>query len=178
MSLMSRLNDWSGDIEPQVLSLELRKGKDEFLENRRKITALNLVAAGAMGAIVLYQMGIIDHLPEPDVAGFNADKVDASSEAYQKLNMPDAVLGLLSYATTMSLAASGGADRAREAPLVPIAMAAKAVADALQAGKLTWDQWAKHKAFCSYCLLAAGVTFAAVPLALPEARAAWRKMVE
>lgn len=57
MSLTSRLNDWSGDIEPQVLSLELRKGRDEFLENRRKITGLNLVAAGAMGAIALYQMG-------------------------------------------------------------------------------------------------------------------------
>lgn len=112
------------------------------------------------------------------MAGLNADKVDAAAEAYRKLNMPDAVLGLLSYAATMSLAASGGADRAREAPLVPIAMAGKVIADALQAGKLTWDQWAKHKAFCSYCLLAAGVTFAAVPLALPEAREALKRLMD
>ncbi len=46
--------------------------------------------------------------------------------------------------------------------------------DALGAGKLTVDQWTKHRAFCLWCLLAAGATFASVPLVLPEARAALR----
>ena len=39
-------------------------------------------------------------------------------------------------------------------------------------GRLTIDQWTKHRALCSWFLLAAGATFATVPLAIPEARAA------
>jgi hypothetical protein len=47
--------------------------------------------------------------------------------------------------------------------------------DAVQAAKLTWEQWAKHRAF-SWCLLAAGATFAAVLLMIPAARAALRSI--
>ena len=72
----------------------------------------------------------------------------------------------------MGLAAMGGADRATQRPWIPLALAAKVLVDAAQSGKLTVDQWTKHRAFCFWCLLAAGATFATVPLALPEARAA------
>ena len=58
-----------------------------------------------MGFIFLYQLGLIKHLPEPPLPGFNADKVDASSEAYAYFATPDAVLGLTSYAITIGLAA-------------------------------------------------------------------------
>ena len=51
-------------------------------------------------------------------------------------------------------------------------MAGKVVFDAAQAGKLTWDPWAKHSAFCFWCLVAAGATFGMLPLVWPEARAA------
>lgn len=44
--------------------------------------------------------------------------------------------------------------------------------DAVQAGILTWDQWARHRAFCLYCLIGASATFAALPYTLPEAMAA------
>ena len=53
-------------------------------------------------------------------------------------------------------------------------MAAKGGIDAVRAAKLTWKQPAEHRASCSWCLLAAGATFAAVPLVIPEARAALR----
>ena len=43
-----------------------------------------LAAAGSMGLIALYQMGIIRHLPEPPFPMLDADKVDASSEAYER----------------------------------------------------------------------------------------------
>ena len=81
-----------------------------------------------------------------------------------------------SYAVTLGLAALGGPDRARTRPWVPLALAGKVALDALQAGKLTWDQWARHRAFCSWCLLAAGATLAMVPLVLPEARAALEQL--
>jgi uncharacterized membrane protein len=174
--LTRTFDDWVSADNASALSHELRHGSGEFLERRRKAAMLSLVSIGSMTMISLYQLGIISHLPEPPLPGLNADKVDASGEAYEKLAMPDGVLGLHSYATTLAFTAAGGADRAQTKPWIPVALAAKATVDALQAGKLTWDQWAKHRAFCSWCLLAAGATFATLPQVLPEARAALRNL--
>ena len=151
------------------LSWELRAGEGKFLKQRRGIVALGLAAAGSMGLIALYQMGILKHLPEPPLACFDADQVDASDEAYGHLQMGDAFLGLGSYAVTMGLAAMGATNRATTQPWIPLALLAKTGADAVQAARLTVDQWTKHKAFCFWCLLAASATFAALPLAVPEA---------
>ena len=63
----------------------------------------------------------------------------------------------------MILAAMGGEDRAGQRPWLPLALAGKVALDALGAGKLTIDQWTKHRAFCLWCLLAAGATFAKRP---------------
>ncbi len=104
-------------MKPEELSRQLRQGSGEFLARRRKIVGLALTAAGSMGLISLYQMGIIKHLPEPPLPYFDGDKVDAAAEAYAMLSTPDAVIGLGSYATTLGLAAMGGQDRAtREQP--------------------------------------------------------------
>ncbi len=104
--------------------------------------------------------------------------MDASPEAYRYLSTPDGVLGLASYAATAVLASMGGPDRARTTPWLPLLAAAKTGADAAQAAKLTRDQWTEHRAFCSWCLLAAAATFATVPLVLPEARDALRRLRE
>lgn len=162
------------DARARALSHELRTGDDQHLRRRRGVVALSLLAAGAMGVITLFQMGLTTHVPEPPLPKLDADKVDASAEAYGKLATPDAVLGLGSYAATMTLAAMGGADRARTQPWIPLALAAKVAFDVAQAGKLTVDQWTKHRAFCFWCLVAAGATFAMAPLVVPEAREALR----
>lgn len=163
-------------MKPEKLSHQLRTVDTEHLRGRRRVLQLALGAAGCMGVISLYQMGVIRHLPEPPLPRLNADAVDASAEAYARLSTPDSVLGFASYAGTMVLAAMGGPDRARARPWLPLALGAKVAADAFQAGKLTIDQWAEHREFCSWCLLAAGLTFAALPAALPEARAALRTL--
>jgi len=163
-------------MKPEALSRQLRTGSGPFLARRRGIVGLSLVSVNAMGLIALYQMGIIEHLPEPPISGLDADKVDASAEAYAYVSTPDAFIGLGSYAVTMGLAAMGGEDRATQRPWIPLALAVKVLVDAAQAGKLTVDQWTKHRAFCFWCLLAAGATFATVPLAIPEARAALREV--
>ncbi|HEX4667723.1 MAG TPA: vitamin K epoxide reductase family protein [Chthoniobacterales bacterium] len=159
-------------MTPKQLSRQLREDDDDFLARRRGIVACGLAAAGAMGLIALYQIGIMKHLPEPPLSGFDADKVDASEEAYSYLQTPDAFIGLGSYAATMGLAAMGPKNRAQTQPWIPLALLAKTTADAAQAAKLTVDQWTKHKAFCFWCLLAAAATFAALPLAVPEGVAA------
>lgn len=163
-------------MKPEALSRELRSGSSRFLRLRRRSLSLSLIGAGAMAPIALYQMGVIRHVPEPPLPRLNADAVDASAEAYAILQTPDAVLGLGSYALTAVLTATGGEDRARARPWIPLALAAKVVVDAAVGGKLTVDQWTRHRAFCSWCLLAAGASFATVPLVIPEARAAMTRL--
>jgi uncharacterized membrane protein len=163
-------------MNPEELSEQLREGTGGFLAGRRRIATLALAAAGSMGVISAYQLGLIEHLPDPPLPFFDSDKVDASREAYSMFRVPDGTLGLGSYAATLVLAAMGGKDRAETAPLIPLALAAKVAFDAAQAGKLTVDQITKHRALCFYCLVAAGATFAAVPSVIPEARAAWREL--
>ena len=164
------------DRAARRLSRELRWGHHPHLARRRRLLALELAASGSMGLIALYQMGLLKQLPEPPLPYLDADKVDASAEAYRKLAMPDAALGFLSYAVTITLVAAGGARRARERPWLPLALAAKLGLDAVQAGKLSVHQWTRHRAFCFWCLIAAGTTFAALPLAWPEARDVWRRL--
>ena len=164
-------------MKPEELSRQLREGDGSFLARRRGVVGLSLVSAGSMALISLYQMGIIEHLPEPPLPRFDADKVDAAAGAYAKLLTPDAVIGLGNYAATLGLAAIGGQDRATERPWIPLALAAKVAFDAVQAGKLSVDQWTEHRAFCFWCLLAAGSTFATVPPVVPEARAALRQLL-
>jgi hypothetical protein len=160
--------------DPKALSEELRTSRHPHLRRRRQVIALSFAAAGAMQVVALYQSGILRKMPEPDLPRLDADRVDASREAYRILSVGDGFLGLASYATTALLAAAGPADRARRAPWLPLALAGKALADAAQAARLTVQQWTEHRAFCSWCLLAAGATFAALPLTWGEAREAWR----
>lgn len=164
-------------MTPQELSDQLRNGSGDDLARRRRVVGLSLVAVGSMGLIALYQMGIIKHLPEPPIPGLDADKVDASAEAYSRFDTPDGVLGLGSYAVTMGLAAMGGRERERERPWIPLALAAKVAFDTYQAGRLTVDQATKYKAFCFWCLISAAATFATAPLVVPEARAALRHLI-
>lgn len=173
MSSSSQSGFFSLDrIAPAELSRQLRTEDGGFLWERRGIISCALGAAGAMGLVSLYQTGVLSHLPEPDLPGFNADKVDASDEAYQWFSTPDGPIGLASYAGTTVLAAVGGRDRAQRIPLIPLVLAVKAGADAAMAAKLTRDQWTKHRAFCLWCLLAAGCSMGAAALAVPEAREA------
>jgi uncharacterized membrane protein len=168
--------------EARSVSRQLRLGKSPHLRRRRQILGLSLLASATMGYIALYQTGIINHLYEPPLHGLDGDKVDASEEAYEKRATPDAVLGLNSYATTATLAAMGPEDRAVRQPIIPLLLTGKLVLDAFQAAKLSWDQWAKHKTFCFWCLTATTASFLSLPLVFGETRdalkALWNKIRE
>ena len=120
----------------------------------------------------LYQFGILRRVPEPSLAGLDADAVDASGEAYAILRTPDSALGILSAGVTLVLAGIGPADRARQQPWVPVALLAKCVGDAIGGAYLTAEQVTKHGKICSWCTVSALALAASVPAAWPEARAA------
>ncbi|GAB1542898.1 hypothetical protein NUACC21_55720 [Scytonema sp. NUACC21] len=135
---------------------------------RRWIVGLSMVGA-AMGIIVsLYQIGILRHLPDPPIPYFDSDRVDASDYAYSRLATPDGFMMVTNYAITAWLAAAGGQDRARENPLLPIAMGIKLLFDAGVAAELAREEWNENQAFCAYCQMATLCSFASVAIAIPE----------
>src|ERR671930_1363873 len=159
-------------MDPTDLSQVLRETTDATMRRRRGVIGLSLAAAGSMGLIALYQAGVIRHIPEPPLPGLDADKVDASAEAFERLEVGDAFLGFVSYGVTMTLAAMGPPDRATREPWIPLMLAGKVAFDVATAAKLTVDQWTKHKAFCFWCLVAATATFATAPLVVEETQRA------
>lgn len=171
MSLV--LND---EHAAEALGHQMRESPDENMRRRRGAVGLSLVSIASMGVIALYQTGVLKHVPEPPLPGLDADRVNGSAQAYRYLSIPDAILGIGSYTATLSLSAMGAPDRARRQPWIPLAWAAKAIADAAVSAKLTLDQAKRYRAFCLWCLLAAGATFATVPLTFPEAGAAAREL--
>ena len=148
----------------------LRTEADADARRRRAVVGLSVASMAAMGVISAYQLGFVRRLPDPP--GFDSEAVVGSRRAYRYFGVPDGLLGLGSYAATAVLAAAGGNDRARRRPLLSLTFAGKVLFDLLNALKLTWDEWAKEKAWCSYCLLATACTLGAVPLVWPEAREA------
>src|ERR687887_1066122 len=165
-------------MEPEELSRAVRETTDRVMSQRRGVIGLSLAAAASMGVIALYQSGVIRHIPEPPLPGLNADKVDASAEAFERFEVGDAFLGFVSYGVTMTLAAMGPPGRAERRPWIPLALAGKVAFDVATAAKLTVDQWTKHRAFCFWCLTAATATFATAPLVVGEARRALTTVAE
>ncbi|MGK5448623.1 vitamin K epoxide reductase family protein [Streptomyces radiopugnans] len=156
----------------EQVSDDLRLGSGDFLGQRRRIAALGLGASAAYAVVGLYQFGLVRRLPEPPLPGLDAERVDASGEAYALLRTPDAALGLASAGVTLALTGMGNRRRHRERPWLVLAAAGKAVADAGTAALLFAEQLTKHRRVCSWCTAAAACHLAALPPALAEARAA------
>jgi uncharacterized membrane protein len=126
---------------------------------------------GSMTATSLLQTGVLKHLPDPPLPGFNSDKVNLSRAAFP-LGIPDGTLGLLAFATNLPLAALGGADRTQERPWVVLLAGAKAVFDAAVAGWYFYQQPTREKAWCILCLTAQVASLGILALAVPEAKTA------
>lgn len=159
------------------VSDDLRFGRSKTLTARRRQAALMLTASASLGVVSLYQLGLVRHLPEPPLPVFDADAVDASGEAYWLGLTSDAALGMASAAASLALIGMGADDRAKEKPLIPLLAVAKLASDAVGGVYLTAEQLSQHRKLCSWCLLASAAQVAAVPLALPEARAALRRLL-
>jgi len=158
-------------INPMKLRRDLQQDDSDDLWRRRAIIGLSRIGMGSMAAVTLLQSGVVKHLPDPPIDGFDSDKVNLSGEAFP-FGVPDGAIALASFAANLPLAAFGDADRAQTEPLVPVLAAAKAAADAVVAGYYFYQMPAKEKAWCGYCIVGALANFAIFALSIPEARKA------
>jgi uncharacterized membrane protein len=158
-------------LNPTRLRQDLQQNDSDDLRRRRAIICLSLIGMGSMAAVTLLQTGVVNHLPDPPISGFDSDRVNLSDEAFQ-FGVPDGALALASLAGNLPLAAFGDARRAHAHPVVPLAAAAKAAADAVAAGYYFYQMPAKEKAWCGYCIVGALANFAIFALTIPEARKA------
>lgn len=161
--------------KPQQLRKELQHSEKSDVNLRRAVIGLSLLGIGAMTAVSLFQTGIVKHLPDPPIDGFDSDKVNSSDTAYA-LGVPDGTLSLASLAANIPLAAFGGENRAEEKPLIPLAIAAKASVEAVVAGWYFYQMPTKEKAWCGYCILGAAANFGIAALTLAEAKRAWKNL--
>lgn len=160
----------------EAVSDALRRGDSAYLTGRRRTAVLQTAAAGALAVVGLYQFGVLRSVPEPALPGLDADRVDASGEAYQMLSTPDATLGIASAGVSLVLAGMGSARRHEEQPWIPLALLAKSLFDAAGGGYLFAEQLSKHRRICSWCTASSLLLIATVPAVLPEARAAWQAL--
>lgn len=156
------------------VSRTMRLGADRLTRARRAVAAADLAAVAALIPVAAYQCGLMRHLPEPRWRWLDADRVDASGEAFVALHTADAALGIASYAMTLALAATGSADRAWRRPWLVLAFGAKVLLDAGGAAMLTAEQVSRHRRLCSYCLAASLCSSVAVPVVVREAPVAAR----
>ncbi|MBD2464251.1 vitamin K epoxide reductase family protein [Oscillatoria sp. FACHB-1407] len=164
-------------MDPQQLSQELREGESPDLDRRRWIMGLSMVGATMAQIVTLYQTGVLKELPDLPIPFVDSDRVDAAPYAYSRLNTPDGPLMLINYGITAWLASTGGQNRAKENPLVPIAMGVKILFDAITAAELAREEWSENKAFCEYCQVATLCSFASLALAAPEVMTAVQSLL-
>lgn len=104
--------------------------------------------------------------------------MNTSDEAYS-YGGPDSPINILMHAVNLVLATTGGPDRAREQPWLPILAAAVEAPQWAVAAKYLFHQMPKvDKAWCPYCIVDALTHFATLALVLPEAARAARNLLD
>lgn len=154
---------------------DLRRNESADMWRRRASIGLSLVGMLSMGGPALLQTGLVKHLPDPPIRGFDSDKVNLSDDAFP-FGIPDGTIALAGFALNVPMAALGSGDRASEMPWAPLLSAAKSGIDAAISGWLFYKMPTKEKAWCIYCIVAFLVNLGLLGLAVPEARKALAAM--
>lgn len=130
---MSMVNDFLGH-SPEELRGDTRNDRGGHMRRRRGTVAVSLLGIGAMAFTSMLQMGMVRRLPDPPIRRFNTKKVNLSKEAFS-YGGPDSPIVILMHAINMVLATTGGADRARHHPWLPLLAAGLSGAQSAMAAK-------------------------------------------
>lgn len=154
---------------------ELRSGHSPSLRRRRRIAALAALGLVDFAVISLYQIGAIRRLPDLPGRLVDSNQVNAAVEAY-RMGAPDGPIAALLHAAEMVLASAGGSRRTGRHPAWDLLLAGAVAGGAAGALVYLRDMVFREAKACPYCLAGAAVSFAMVPLVIPEARDAWEAL--
>jgi hypothetical protein len=158
--------------EPEVLRRDLRSLNTPEILLRRAIVGASLIGTACMAITTLFQTGMIKHLADPPIEGFDSDRVNASDLAYG-WGMPDSPLSIGSHAASIALATAGGANRADTRPLLPLAATVVAAPGAVTAARyLFHDMPVTERGWCPYCIVDALAHIAVFGFTLWESKKA------
>jgi uncharacterized membrane protein len=118
------------------------------------LIAANSAAILTLIPVAAHQLGALKHLPDPPGAIFDSDAI-TESQAAHPFGIPDALPGLASYVTTLTLAIL-----AREHPTARKLLHAKLIADGSLATFNMARQVVTFRKLCSWCTGTALCTFA------------------
>ena len=124
--------------------------------------------AGAMFSLLpvaAHQIGMIKHLPDPPGSIFDSDRITTSRMAHP-FGVPDALLGLASYAVTLGLLLA-----TRYTAYAKPLLRAKLNVDATAAATNVIRQVVTFRRICSWCTATALCTAAIVSCGRRSARA-------
>ena len=103
------------------------------------------MALATLVPVALHQLGALEHLPDPPGRMFDSDGITESKMAHP-LGVPDALLGVASYGTTLALMMM-----ARRSETAKRVLGAKLVLDGAAAGFNAVRQVARFGKLCSWC---------------------------
>lgn len=139
---------------------EIRSKSDQLSACRRDIARWSAVGLLDFVPISLYQLGVIRHLPDLPGDLFDSDYVNASKDA-QVVNIPDAPVSLLLYATNLLLASV--AMKKKKVTIIDYLLAANSLGQAVGGGVYLYKMAAKQKKVCLYCVAGALINFTSLP---------------
>jgi uncharacterized membrane protein len=163
---------WLGT--PRAVRADLAHSDDGSIVARRTLAAASLGGIVAMAPVLLLQMGIVAHLPDPPLSGFHSDRVNRSEDAFL-FGIPDGALAITGFALNIVLAAAGA--RSRAPILAVLAMAETGLAAAIS-GWYFSKMPRQEKAWCGYCIAAALASAVAFASTVPEGVRAGRRMLD
>lgn len=111
---------------------------------------------GMLAVVAAYQLGAVAHLPDPPGGLFDSDRIVSAKQA-RIFGVPDALVGLASYATTFALAKA--AARNAHSRVFCGSVGLKVWIDVSAGIFKAARQWPRFHALCSWCL---GVTAVSV----------------
>lgn len=143
---------------------DIRNTEGKETQYRQQIATLSAAGMLDFSVISLYQLGIINKLPDIPGDVFDSNKVNASEDA-QILGLPDGPVSLAMYAVNLVLAA-GAIKEKKKGNIFDYLLAASALGQAAGGAYYLYNMAAVQKKVCIYCVTGALLNFATlVPLA-------------
>ena len=143
---------------------QVRQAATPEADYRRQIAALSAAGLIDFTLISLYQLGIIDKLPDLPGKLFDSNSVNASNDA-QVMGIPDGAVSLTLYAATILLAA-GALKQKKRGNVFDWLLAGLAIGQAAGGAYYLYNMATVQKKVCVYCVAGALINFATLsPLA-------------